>query len=501
MAKSRILVVEDDAIIYKEIELSLVSLGYDVVASAQTGLEAVAKAEKHQPDITLMDIRLKGEMDGIEAADNIRSRFNLPVIFLTAFAEEERLERAKLTLPYGYLVKPVQDKDLKITIEMALYAAKIESERRQAEDALKKREKDFGQLVENLSTGILIHKKNRIIYQNPECKKIIGALTDSEMERFYEVIIDENRKTVIDAFNKLLSGETRTSNLKFRLLCKLEEENEVLEKWVQSLASVIKYKDEDALLINLIDITKTREMEKHFDIQEKMSSLGRISAGIAHEIRNPLTGINSYLYSLQNFLNEDNFEVENLPMARQIIEQIKSASHMIESVIKRVIDFSKMSTPKFRPTDANKAVNEAIELSLTSLRKAGIKLQVSLAEGPLQCFADPQLIKQVALNLINNAAQALEENKTEKIIKISTSAINKNIIIAIVDSGPGVKQEIRQKIFDPFFSTRKDGSGIGLSIVQRIVTDHQGIISVSENRYGGATFQIELPVEKRSVRP
>lgn len=134
MEKVKILIVEDDAIVVLDIENRLKKLGYSVTAMTVYGEDAIKKVEEHNPDLVLMDIKLKGKMDGIEAAEIIRSRFETPVIFLTAYADEERLERAKLTIPYGYILKPFQDRDLKITIEMALYAGKVAAERKQAEE-------------------------------------------------------------------------------------------------------------------------------------------------------------------------------------------------------------------------------------------------------------------------------------------------------------------------------------------------------------------------------
>ncbi|MBU3917731.1 response regulator [bacterium] len=499
MTKARIQIVEDEAIIYEGLKLSLEHIGYEVVASAQTGQEAIEKAEEHQPDIILMDIKLKGEMDGIEAAAIIRSRASIPIIYLTAFAEEKRFERAKLTSPYAYMLKPVKNKDLHIAIEIALHSSKADAKRRTAEDALIRSEKRFRQLVENLTIGILIIQNKQIVYQNPECRKMIGKLSDLHIENFYKNIYTGDRQLVEDSFEKVISGEFQTTIPQFRLLYSPVDGNDIVEKWMQSMASKIKYQDEDAILVNLLDVTKTREMENHINIQDKMSSLGRISAGIAHEIRNPLSGINAYLYSLQKFVDQENFDPEQVQLAKHIVGQIKTASQKIESVIKRVIDFSKMSTLNIVSMDANTAVNEAIELSSTSLRKAGIKLRLSFAESPLQCFADPQLLEQVVLNLIDNAAKAVEMTNTDKIIEVSTGLIGNNIAITVSDSGIGIKPEIRHKIFEPFFSTRKDGSGIGLAIARRIISDHGGTISVYKGSLGGAAFRIELPTNKSKV--
>ena len=127
-----ILVVEDEVIIGMDISNSLKKLGYHVPAVIATGEKAIEKAEKIQPDLILMDIMLKGGMDGIEAAGQIRARLNLPVVFLTAHTDATTLERAKQSQPFGYIVKPFQEKDLQTTIEIALARCKAESEIRKA---------------------------------------------------------------------------------------------------------------------------------------------------------------------------------------------------------------------------------------------------------------------------------------------------------------------------------------------------------------------------------
>ncbi len=131
MAKARILIVEDESIIATDIERSLQNLGYEVAAKVVLGEQAISRVEADNIDLVLMDIMLKTEMDGIEAAEQIRFRFKVPVVFLTAFADDEILERAKITGPHGYIVKPFDQADLKIAVEIALYRAKMEAEREQ----------------------------------------------------------------------------------------------------------------------------------------------------------------------------------------------------------------------------------------------------------------------------------------------------------------------------------------------------------------------------------
>ena len=131
MAKTRILVVEDESIIAADIVMSLRNLGYEVIAAVASGEQAIKKVESDKPDLILMDIAIKGKMDGIETAGRIRSQFKVPVVYLTAYADEKTLERAKVTGPFGYIVKPFEEMDLRVAIEIGLYKAEVEAEREQ----------------------------------------------------------------------------------------------------------------------------------------------------------------------------------------------------------------------------------------------------------------------------------------------------------------------------------------------------------------------------------
>ncbi|MFH0789746.1 MAG: PAS domain S-box protein [Pseudomonadota bacterium] len=170
--KPKILIVEDEAIIAVDLKSHLEHLGYAVLAHLNSAEKALGLIEQAPPDLVLMDIVLKGKMDGIEAADLIRSRWDIPIVFLTAYADHERLDRAKLVYPFGYIIKPFQDNDLKITIEMALFVSKVDKERRKAEEALRESEKKYHELFDFLPIPVYemdletnITSANRAIYE------------------------------------------------------------------------------------------------------------------------------------------------------------------------------------------------------------------------------------------------------------------------------------------------------------------------------------------------
>lgn len=166
MTKDRIMIVEDEFIIQTEMKIRLQKMGYQVVALASKGEEAINIAGEICPDLILMDIQLDGSMDGIEAAIIIRKRFGIPVVYMTAYSDEEKIERAKFSAPYGYLVKPVQSQELRITIHLAVYAAKLEIARKKAEKEL---QNTVSELQDALKT---IKKLSGLLPICASCKKV-----------------------------------------------------------------------------------------------------------------------------------------------------------------------------------------------------------------------------------------------------------------------------------------------------------------------------------------
>lgn len=168
MTDAKVLVVEDDGIIGRHIQKSLERLGYECVGVFLSGEEAVKNVGLLNPDLVLMDISLAGEMDGVQAAELIYRQMNLPVVFLTAYADPQTLQRAKITDPFGYLLKPFDEKKLQITIEIAIY--KFQMERRLVES-----EEMLRTLVDNQAEGVsLIDPNGKLMFCNPAMDSILG---------------------------------------------------------------------------------------------------------------------------------------------------------------------------------------------------------------------------------------------------------------------------------------------------------------------------------------
>lgn len=377
---------------------------------------------------------------------------------------------------------------LLVSITVALLSERLKKEEKTAREG----EQRFRSLIESSLTGFSILQDGNIVYQNSEQQKLLGHLPRAPKFTDIEHIHPDDIAKVTAFYQDMASEHFTSGEMDFRFYHEEKTTGKLHMRWVHCRASAIDYQGRDARLINMMDITKTKEMEHLLRIQDKMTSLGRVTAGIAHEIRNPLSGINVYLNTLEKIYDK----AENADKVKRILEQLQSASNRIKSVIKRVMDFSQPTNPRFVLTDINQSIEDAYKLSSVTLRKSGVAIEKQLADNLPMTQADPRMIEEVILNLITNAAEALQQVEGTRVIEVVSSLDDTNILIKVGDSGPGIPQNLMGHIFDPFYTTKNGGTGIGLSISHRIVKDHGGSLNIAVSKWGGAEFVVKIPVKK-----
>lgn len=250
MSKTNVLVVEDESIVSKDIQHSLKKLGYNVVGAAATGEKAVELATETKPDIVLMDIMLKGDMNGIEAADEIRSTMNIPVIYLTAYADEGTLARAKVTEPCGYIIKPFKEIDIHTSIEMAIYKHKRESDVRKERDMLyslveNKDNKDF---IFVKSNSRLVKLKTKDIYFVEALKDYVVINALNTRYTIHSTMKDIEKKLPADDFLRV----HRSFIVRLDKIAAIEQPNLVLENDKKVIPIGGSYKEELSNRINLV---------------------------------------------------------------------------------------------------------------------------------------------------------------------------------------------------------------------------------------------------------
>ena len=210
----KILIAEDEVIIAMDIQMRLEKAGYQVVASVDTGEEAVRQALETRPHLALMDIGLKGELDGIAAAGQIRQQLDIPVIYLTSYSDQSTLERAKLTDAYAYLLKPFEERTLLSTLEITLYKHKLDLE-------IKQREEQFRAIVErSFDTIVSLDLEGNITYISPAVERISGYRPDELISQsIFSFIMDSDINSIANLFSKSVQGEI-VEAIESKLLCK-----------------------------------------------------------------------------------------------------------------------------------------------------------------------------------------------------------------------------------------------------------------------------------------
>ena len=482
--------------------------------TARSGQEGIDKAMETLPDTILLDIVMPG-MDGYETCERLKENpvtAQIPVVMITAVAKDpvcrvKGLEKGA----DAFIAKPIDPTELiaqvKVALRMKFAEDKLRYERDHLEHSVHQRtmeifktEKSFHDLVDHLPVGICIFRKSKALYMNHEYQR----LTHMDMETaalFYNLAIHPDDVEKADIFfREILNDDENVDDISFRFYRK-EENTAKKTIWVQARTTRLYYQGHRSILLSLMDITRTRELEHLLTIEDKMSSLGRVAAGIAHEIRNPLSSI----YINMTLLEKAFYKIINLPdilydHMGESIREVNIAARRIDKVISRVMDFSKPGKLELKKCDISHCISDAVKLSAIAAGKADVQLDIDIPEDLPHCDADPLAITQVIINLISNAIQAMKEMGDDRKIAITGHTDESWLHIVVMDNGPGIPDHIRDTIFDPFYTTSEAGSGIGLCISRRIIIDHGGRLTLllDDNGYG-ARFMISLPLRNPMV--
>lgn len=493
MEKPRIMIVEDDALVALGIKHSLEGMGYIVTSLLYSSDTAIERAVQDHPDVILMDIKLRGKVDGIEVAKRIRSHMDIPIIFLTAYADDERLNRAKLTLPLGYILKPFKDSELKISIEVALYTAKVDAERRKAEEQLRQSEEKYRDLIENINDVIYTIDKNGIVkYISPAIEQHLGYTPSSIIgHSFTEFCYQEDLPRIKKDFQKVLSGSVISD--KYRFLVKSGEIH-----WIHASSRPIIVNN-SVYEVNgvFIDVTEHERLQGELIKIQKLESIGTLAGGIAHDFNNILTGILGNI-SLARYTSHEEETAKMLMDAEQ-------AAMRAKELTQQLLTFAKGGEPIKKTSFVRGLIKTS---SGFALRCSNVKCEYSIPEELWPVEIDENQVGQVINNMIVNAVQAMPKGgiiriSAENFVVTAKHALplqdGDYIRITIKDEGVGIPPNYMQKIFDPYFTTKQKGSGLGLTICYSIIKKHGGHISVDSDIGRGATFSIYLPARPREM--
>ncbi len=238
--------------------------------------------------------------------------------------------------------------------------------------------------------------------------------------------------------------------------------------------------------------TKLVRSQTLLEAQEKLATLGTLAAGIAHEIRNPLTSLKARLYTLEKHL-------QGIPAAKKDTDIISAEISRLERIVRDVLTFARPSEPHLETVGAETIIAEVQGLMSPELEKRGVRLVVEPGQ-QLPIHADTGHLKQVLINLVRNAAEAIEGPGTVTLRTRTARTFLRGreteaVVLEVADSGRGIPPEVQKRLFDPFFTTKETGTGLGLAIAARIVEKHGGMLQYQTRPGHGTTFGVVLPRE------
>lgn len=468
-ARTRVLVVEDEALVAEWLRMLLDRLGYEIVGVCASAEEALSEAAASDPDLVLMDIQLRGRMDGIEAAARLRSEQEIAVVFITAYADSETIARVAETAPYGYLVKPFDERALSSTLETALVRSGLERQ-------LREKERFHRATLMAIGDGVIsADASGRVILMNP----VAEALTAwSEEEARGEDVAQIARIEIPDP--------RREDPLQEAL--RLREGGHVLRRrdGRRVPVEIVTSRHVSGSVVVLRDLTERLGVEESLRRNERLSAMGLLLWGFAHEARNPLFGVSATL----ELFEED---VEPGSLHADYLSRLKSGVNRLEQLIQRVQEFAHSAPALPEPQAPRRLVDAAIASCGDAADRAGVSIACDLpADLPVIHGHESPLLQMFAA-LIQNAVQ---HSGTGSAVVV-TGRLNDGrtrLAIEIEDSGPGVSDEQLERLFQPFYSEREGALGLGLTRALRIAEEHGGTIVAERRSEGGCRFTVSLPV-------
>jgi PAS domain S-box-containing protein len=340
-------------------------------------------------------------------------------------------------------------------------------------------------VLENAPNGVVvIDNKGRIKNFNKTAEEITGF-------KFKQI---ENAN-IKDIFPQMQKAKEKKGKIFFDN-CEIRSrsgEEKIINIYISKLKDRKKRKIGNVIAFE--DITNIKMLEEQIQRKNRLEAMGEMAAGISHEIRNPLGAIELFASLLKRDLSGDSQKEE-------LVENILAGVKSLSNITSNLLLFTKNVKPKKEPIDIAKVIDDALIFTNYATYYKKINLKKNVDKRSRRLLADAELLKQVFLNLVLNAVQAIKKSgniiiavkKIEKSSVISMDGEKDYVQITVEDTGPGISKKNVEKVFNPFFTTKKSGLGLGLAIVHKIISSHDGMIEVSSRENVGTKFSILLPV-------
>ncbi len=422
----------------------------------------------------------------------------LLVAFLLSNLALQPLEDINLQLDYWTAAGPVPPEEEQPAPEsdpVARVSSKIEAigqRMRNVEEVFSALKENLNQILGNLQDGILLFTgSGRAVLASEAAHRFLQRDEDSMLGRQAWEIFDPSTvlgRALLEAF------ESRTNVVK-------EEIRTETGKRIQASVDFIHEEDfrrELGALVTLHDLESAEALESELELSRRMAAIGRLTSGVGHEVKNPINAIVVHLELLKSKLAE-----ANAPGLRHL-EVINSEIHRLDRVVQTLVDFSRPVELRLREQDLRPILGDVLSLSSDEFATRNVTLLSRMPDEPLVANVDSDLLKQAVLNVIQNGAQAMPEGGSLEVVLEEEHAPGRNgnganpggrwALLRIRDQGPGIPDDIREKIFNLYFTTKSGGSGIGLAMTYRILQLHQGSVEVQSKIGEGTEFRLRIPL-------
>jgi len=370
----------------------------------------------------------------------------------------------------------------------------------------------YRQLVEKSLAGIFLYRDDRILYANSRFKEIVGHSPEEVIgKEFWQFVHEEDRPRI----HALRATRQKDGATDLRYECRLIDKDG-RTVWVEITSSPAEYEGHPAVLVIVYNITAQKEIEEQrrelsrlMRKQEeqlvhstRLAEMGEMAAGVAHELNQPLTGSKNFARNAAYMLDEG---VGNVEEVKENLRLISSQVDRASKIINQMRELARRTERHVGPVDINNTLRESIEFVMPQLKLSGVEVAFDLSPDLPEVTGDRIRLEQVFLNLLTNARHAMEE-APERRLRVATRHDPDGtwpVVVEVADTGKGFAPDVAEKLFQPFFSTKKasHGTGLGLSISLSIIKDHRGTIEAVGAEGEGATFIVRLPVGESGEVP
>ena len=539
---ARILIVEDERVVALDLSLTLEKLGYAVVGNVISGSEAIECARTERPDLILMDIRLNGEIDGIDTAREIHLFWNCPVIFLTAYSDEQTLQRAKHATPFGYLVKPFKTVELRCTVEVALHKNRVE-------ERLREQDRWFSTTLRSLSDAVIAtDPANKIRFLNPSAELLTGwAANDAHGLEVHEILALVRAEVSLPGVTRRHDGASGNPTPPVELQTFFVNKKGQTVEIDDAVAPIV---DDDGVLIGQVivfrDITDLRRsleeirqltVELEWRVGERTAQLqaanGRLLAAarvkseflsrMSHELRTPLHSIigfsKLFLIGKVGELTESQ---------RKYMLLIGESGQVLLSLVNDILDLSMIEAERmmleFEPVDVLAELHACLQGVAEQVQRRKIAVRIDAPPSIRRLLADRRKFQQIVFNLLSNALKFTDDGGTvlftarevaraavaidapmagsARLLPLPQHDFQTFLRIEVVDDGIGIADldEIFQAFahIDSSLASERRGAGLGMAIVKQLAELHGGTVAVSSAAGRGATFVVWLPIREQA---